>query len=82
MSALKFMVMGAAIAYGIQYITKKRELDGMSIVDDIKDQAPEWVDKAKQYGQDAMDKIAPVMDKVMPAKTSTIESPLSPVSQA
>ena len=52
MGMLKLMVVGAAVAAGIHYITKKRE-DGTSIMDDIKEKAPEWMDKAK-----------PLMDQV------------------
>ncbi|MDF3078716.1 MAG: hypothetical protein K0S09_2605 [Sphingobacteriaceae bacterium] len=52
MGMLKLMVVGAAVAAGIHHITKKRE-DGTSIMDDIKEKAPQWMDKAK-----------PLMDEV------------------
>lgn len=48
MSLLKYLVFGAAVAAGVNYATKKRE-DGRSLVDDISDKAPEWIEKAKQY---------------------------------
>ena len=48
MSLLKYLVFGAAVAAGVNYATKKRE-DGRSLVDDLTDKAPEWMDKAKQY---------------------------------
>ena len=48
MSLLKYLVFGAAVAAGVNYATRKRE-DGRSLVDDLKDKAPEWKEKAKQY---------------------------------
>jgi hypothetical protein len=48
MSLLKYLVFGAAVAAGVNYATKKRE-DGRSLVDDLSDKAPEWMEKAKQY---------------------------------
>ena len=48
MSILKYALIGAAVAYGIQYITKKRE-DGTSIADDFLDKATEWAGKGKEY---------------------------------
>ena len=56
MSILKFMVIGAAVGYGIQYITKKGP-DGRSILDDITEDAPEWFDKAKKYAGDTVDQV-------------------------
>ena len=53
MSLLKYVILGAAAVYGYNYATKKRVVDGKSIVDDLKDKAPEWIDKAKSYKQDA-----------------------------
>ncbi|RZJ82626.1 MAG: YtxH domain-containing protein, partial [Chryseobacterium sp.] len=37
---------------GFKYVTKKDPITGKSIIDDIKDQAPEWIDKAKGYKND------------------------------
>ncbi len=56
MSLLKFIIVGAAVGYGISYITKKNE-NGRSIFDDIVDDAPKWFDKAKQYTEDFADQI-------------------------
>ena len=61
MGMLRLLVVGAAVAAGIHHITKKRE-DGTSLMDDLKEKAPEWMDKAKpyldqvkgQFGQDNM----------------------------
>ena len=48
MSILKFALLGAAVAYGITQLTKKRE-DGTTILDDLTEKAPEWMDKAKGF---------------------------------
>lgn len=48
MSLLKYLVFGAAVAAGVNYATKKRE-DGRSLVDDLSDKAPEWMEKARRY---------------------------------
>lgn len=60
MGLLKFIAVGAAIGYGINYITKKGP-DGRSILDDITDDAPEWFEKAKQY---ATEKVELVVEQV------------------
>jgi hypothetical protein len=54
MHLLKFIIVGAAVGYGINYITKKDE-NGHSILEDITDDAPEWFEKAKQYAEDAVE---------------------------
>jgi len=54
MGLLKFIAVGAAIGYGINYITKKGE-NGRSILDDITEDAPQWFDKAKQYATEKVD---------------------------
>jgi hypothetical protein len=50
MGLLRFIAVGAAIGYGINYITKKGP-NGRSILDDITEDAPEWFDKAKKYAE-------------------------------
>ncbi|PWS31879.1 hypothetical protein [Pedobacter paludis] len=50
MSLLKYAILGAAAVYGFKYATKKRETDGKSIIDDIRDNAPDFINKAKEYG--------------------------------
>jgi hypothetical protein len=57
MSLLKYVIMGAAVGYGINYITRKGE-DGKSVLDDITENAPEWFDKAKKYTEYTVDQIA------------------------
>lgn len=54
MGLLKFIAVGAAIGYGINYITKKGE-NGRSILDDLTEDAPEWFEKAKQYATEKID---------------------------
>lgn len=49
MGLLRFLALGAAVAVGINYVTKKRP-DGTSILDDLTTRAPEWMDKAKEFG--------------------------------
>lgn len=51
MGLLKTALIGAAVYGAIKYITKKDET-GRSIVDDLKEKAPEWMDKAKGFKSD------------------------------
>lgn len=51
MGLLKFIIVGAAVGYGINYLTKKRA-DGHSIIEDFGTDIPEWVDKAKKFVTD------------------------------
>ena len=53
MGLIKTALIGAAVYGAIKYITKKDQVTGRSIADDLKDKAPEWIDKAKAYKQDA-----------------------------
>ena len=46
MGLFKTALIGAAVYGVIQYLTKKDEL-GQSKLDEIKEQAPEWIEKAK-----------------------------------
>ncbi|MDN3587081.1 YtxH domain-containing protein [Pedobacter aquatilis] len=50
MSLLKYVILGAAAVYGYNYATKKRVVDGKSIIDDLKDQAPDYIERAKRFG--------------------------------
>jgi hypothetical protein len=58
MGLLKWAIVGAAAAYGIKHITKKRTEDGKSIIDDWNERAPEWIEKAKQYTDEAVNKVS------------------------
>ena len=57
MGFIKNLVIGAAVVAGVNYITKKRP-DGSSLVDDIKEKAPEWMNKAKEFGNQKRDMFA------------------------
>lgn len=46
MGILKTALIGAAVYGAIKYLTKK-DITGRSVVDDIKDKAPEWMEKVK-----------------------------------
>ena len=49
MGLFKNLIIGAAVVAGVNYITKKRP-DGKSMVDDLKEKAPDWINKAKEFG--------------------------------
>jgi hypothetical protein len=57
MGFIKTLAIGAAVAYGINYVTKKGP-DGKSIIDNLVDNAPEWADRAKKYGELTLEQIA------------------------
>lgn len=57
MGLFKNLLIGAAVVAGVNYITKKRP-DGKSMVDDIKEKAPEWIDKAREFGEKQKDQFA------------------------
>lgn len=46
MGLFKTALIGAAVYGIVKYVTKK-DINGRSIVDDIKEKAPEWMEKAK-----------------------------------
>ena len=58
MGLIKLLAIGAAVAYGVNYATKKRA-DGRSLMDDVKERAPEWMNKAKEYGNQMKNKMQP-----------------------
>lgn len=70
MGLLKLLVVGAAVAAGINHITKKRE-DGTSIMDDLKAKAPEWMDKAKPY----IDQVKGMANNLQPNSSTTANPP-------
>jgi len=53
MRLLKYIIVGAAVGYGINYITKKGE-DGRSIIDELADKAPDWFDHAKRFAEETI----------------------------
>lgn len=46
MGLFKTALIGAAVYGAIKYLTKK-DINGRSMVDDIKEKAPEWMEKAR-----------------------------------
>jgi len=54
MGFIKTFMLGAAVAYGIQYITKKRE-DGSSILSDFMDNPPDMVKDMQAYANNAVE---------------------------
>ncbi|TCD22062.1 YtxH domain-containing protein [Pedobacter psychrodurus] len=51
MGLLKYAILGAAAIYGFKYVTKKRAVDGKSLIDDLKEKAPGYVDKINNYSE-------------------------------
>jgi hypothetical protein len=47
MGLLKTAIIGAAVYGAIKYVTKK-DVNGRSIVDDLKEKAPKWAEDAKR----------------------------------
>ena len=56
MNIIKLALVGAAVVYGVSYITKKRE-DGTSILDDLTANGPDWMNDAKQFATQTVDDI-------------------------
>jgi len=56
MSILKYALIGAAVVYGVKYITKKRA-DGSSILDELTEKAPEWINKGKNYVEKTLNEV-------------------------
>ena len=57
MRILKFMAIGAAVGYGIYYLTKEKE-NGKSILEELLEEAPDYVDRAKKYVEYTFDQVA------------------------
>lgn len=51
MGLFKTVLIGAAVYGAIKYVTKK-DINGRSLVDDLKEKAPEYMDKAKKLKDD------------------------------
>lgn len=52
MGLLRTALIGAAVYGAFKYLTKKDGLTGRSTLDDLKDQAPEWLEKLKSYKEE------------------------------
>jgi hypothetical protein len=57
MHLLKYIIVGAAVGLGVNYITKKGA-NGRSILDDIADNAPDWFDQAKKFTEETIGKVS------------------------
>ncbi|HVW13559.1 MAG TPA: hypothetical protein VHB54_07060 [Mucilaginibacter sp.] len=57
MRIVKFMVVGAAVGYGIYYLTKEKE-NGKSILEELIEDGPDYVDRARKYLEYTVDQIA------------------------
>lgn len=55
MGLIRFIAIGAAVGVGINYLIKKREEDGRSIIEDIADKAPDWFNKAKDFATEKVE---------------------------
>ena len=53
----KFVALGAAVGYGIYYLTKERE-NGKSILEELIEDGPDYVDRAKKYIEYTVDQIS------------------------
>ena len=70
MSLFKNLIIGAAVVAGINYMTKKRP-DGKSMVDDIKEKAPDWMNKAREFGNTQKDKLTNKANHFANSRTTT-----------
>ena len=52
MGFIKGVLFGVAAYAAVQHITKKDMLTGRSILDDLLERAPEYIDKAKIYAEE------------------------------
>jgi len=50
------IIAGTALAAGVAYVTRKRE-DGTSILDELTNKAPQWMEKGKQYATQTIDQV-------------------------
>jgi hypothetical protein len=57
MRILKFMAIGAAVGYGIYYLTREKE-NGKSILEELIEDGPDYLDRAKKYVEFTVDQIA------------------------
>jgi hypothetical protein len=62
MRIIKFMAIGAAVGYGIYYITKEKE-NGKSILDELLEDAPDYMDRAKKYIEYTFDQVSERLHK-------------------
>lgn len=56
MGLFRTALIGAALYGAYKYVTKPDAITGRTLVDDLKDNAPEWIEKAKGYKEDLQGK--------------------------
>ena len=57
MRIIRFMAIGAAVGYGLYYLTKEKE-NGKSILDELLENGPDYFDRTKKYVEYTVDQIA------------------------
>ena len=57
MRILKFMTIGAAVGYGIYYLTREQE-NGKSILSELIEEGPDYIERAKKYVEYTVDQLA------------------------
>ncbi|HEY4198647.1 MAG TPA: YtxH domain-containing protein [Mucilaginibacter sp.] len=62
MRIFKFMAVGAAVGYGIYYLIREKE-NGKSLLDELLQDAPDYVDRAKKYVELTIDQVAERLHK-------------------
>jgi hypothetical protein len=62
MRMLKFMAVGAAVGYGIYYLIREKE-NGKSVLEELLEDAPDYVDRAKKYVEFTIDQVAERLHK-------------------
>ena len=62
MRILKFMAVGAAVGYGIYYLVKEKD-NGKSLLEELIEDAPDYVDRAKKYVEFTIDQVAERLHK-------------------
>lgn len=62
MRMLKFMALGAAVGYGIYVLIREKE-NGKSVLEELLEDAPEYVDRAKKYVEFTIDQVAERLHK-------------------
>jgi hypothetical protein len=56
------MAVGAAVGYGIYYLIREKE-NGKSLLDELLQDAPDYVDRAKKYVELTIDQVAERLHK-------------------
>ncbi|MBB3054667.1 hypothetical protein [Mucilaginibacter gotjawali] len=56
MHLLKYIIVGAAVGYGVNYITKKGA-SGRSIIEDLADNIPNWFDEGKKVAVETINAV-------------------------